>query len=76
VVSREERGISPAELAEVLNVRERTLLLIERNLYTPSLRLAFLASEYLGERVEEVFWVGQAPLPPRSGPAGREAGGE
>ncbi len=73
---REERGISPAELAEVLDVRERTLVLIERNLYTPSLRVALLASEYLGERVEKVFWVGQAPLPPRSGPIGGEAGGE
>ncbi len=70
---REERGISPAELAEVLNVRERTLVLIERNLYTPSLSLALLASEYLGERVEIVFWVGHAP---QSGLAGREAGGE
>jgi DNA-binding XRE family transcriptional regulator len=70
---REERGITPAELAKVLNVRERTLVLIERNRYTPRLRLALLASEYLGEPVEEVFWVGQAP---QSGPAGREAGGE
>jgi DNA-binding XRE family transcriptional regulator len=70
---REERGISPTELAEILDVRERTLALIERNLYTPSLSLALLASEYLGERVEEVFWVGHAP---QSGPADREAGGE
>ena len=73
---REERGISPAELAEILDVRERTLVLIERSRYTPTLSLALLASEYLGERVEKVFWVSQAPLPPQSGPIGGEAGGE
>ena len=52
---RVERGMSQAELAEVLSVSRQTINAIETERYTPSLPLALALARYFETTVEEMF---------------------
>ena len=43
------------ELAKMVNVRRETIVFLEKNKYTPSLRLAFDLSRIFNKSVEELF---------------------
>ena len=52
---REARGLSRAELADVLGVNYQTVGYLEREEYAPSLHLALRIATYFGLPVESVF---------------------
>jgi len=54
-VPREQKGWTQVEVTDLIGVTTPTLNAIERNLYTPSLLLAFGIAEALNTNVAEVF---------------------
>ena len=52
---RVERGLTQGELAIRVNVRRETIVFLEQNKYTPSLRLAFELAKVFGVTVETLF---------------------
>ena len=50
-----ERGLTQGELAKRVNVRRETIVFLEQNKYTPSLRLAFELAKVFGVAVETLF---------------------
>ena len=52
---RTEKGISQADLAELLNVSRQTVISIENGRYDPSLPLAFAIARAFGMSIEDVF---------------------
>jgi DNA-binding XRE family transcriptional regulator len=52
---RAERGISRRALAEAVGVHYQTIGYVERNEYSPSLRLALKIAEYFEVPLEVVF---------------------
>jgi putative transcriptional regulator len=51
-------GLSQQQLAEALGVSRQTINSIEKERYTPSLPLAIGLARFFGQRVEEIFHVG------------------
>jgi putative transcriptional regulator len=51
------KGLSQAELGEVLEVSRQTINAIETGRYSPSLPLAIKLARFFGRTVEEVFHV-------------------
>jgi putative transcriptional regulator len=62
-VLREQKGSTQVELADPIGVATPTVNAIERNLYTPSLLLAFDIAEALNTNIAEVFPPGLRRLP-------------
>ncbi len=56
-VARAEKNVSQEELATMVGVTRQTISSIETGQYTPSALLAFLLSDRLGKRVDELFFV-------------------
>jgi len=56
-VARAERNVSQEELAAMVGVTRQTISSIETGQYTPSALLAFLLSDRLGKRVDELFYL-------------------
>lgn len=52
---RKEKGISQAELAELVGVRRETVGKLENGMYNPSLKLAMDIAKVFGCTVEELF---------------------
>ncbi len=52
---RAEKGMSQADLAELLNVSRQTVISIENGRYDPSLPLAFAIARAFGMSIEEIF---------------------
>lgn len=52
---RKERGLTQAELAEVLGVSRQTVNAIENGDYNPSTSLAIKLSSFFGTTVNEMF---------------------
>ncbi len=52
---RAEKGISQADLAELLNVSRQTVISIENGRYDPSLPLAFAIARAFGMSIEDIF---------------------
>jgi len=52
---RTERGLTQAQLAEVLGVTRQTVIAVEQGRYSPSLELAFQIARALGWSIDEVF---------------------
>ena len=52
---RTEMGLSQQQLGEAMDVSRQTINSIEKERYTPSLRLAIALAQYFGRSVEEVF---------------------
>lgn len=65
-VYRAMHNLTQEELAGMLGVTRQTIYAIEREVYDPSLELAFKIAQLFGVRIEEVFtyprW--RPPLPP------------
>jgi putative transcriptional regulator len=54
-VLRAERGLSRQDLAEGLGIHYQTVGYLERGEYSPSIELAFRASEFFGLPIEAIF---------------------
>ena len=55
-VFRAKHDMTQEALAEKVGVTRQTILAIEKNKYTPSLKLAFDIAEAFGESIEKVFY--------------------
>lgn len=60
---RQGSGLSQKELARQLGLNHRSVGYLERQDYTPSLRLAWRAADYFGVELEDVFYRGEHPSP-------------
>lgn len=56
-VLRAGREMTQEELAEKVGVTRQTILAIEKNKYSPSLKLAFEIAEVFGVGIEKVFYL-------------------
>lgn len=56
-VARAEKNVSQEELATMVGVTRQTISSIETGQYSPSALLAFLLSDRLGKRVDELFYL-------------------
>lgn len=56
-VARAEKSLSQVELARLVGVTRQTISSIETGQYCPSALLAFLLSERLDKRVDELFFL-------------------
>jgi putative transcriptional regulator len=52
---RARNGYTQGELAGLVHVRRETIVFLEQNRYTPSLRLAFDLAKLFGVTVESLF---------------------
>ena len=52
---RKERGLSPAELAEAVEVTRQTIISLEGGRYNASLALAHKLAKYFGTSIEALF---------------------
>jgi putative transcriptional regulator len=52
---RTDRGLTQAQLAELLGVTRQTVIAVEQGKYSPSLELAFQIARALGRSIDEVF---------------------
>ncbi|EQF25691.1 helix-turn-helix family protein [Clostridioides difficile CD160] len=50
-------GMTQQQLADLVYVTERTIISIEKELYTPSLMLAYRISEIFGTTVEDLCYL-------------------
>jgi putative transcriptional regulator len=53
---RTERGLTQAQLAELLGVTRQTVIAVEQGRYSPSLELAFQIARALGRPIDQVFF--------------------
>lgn len=56
-VLRAKHNLTQEELAEKVNATRQTISAIEKNKYSPSLKLAFDISQAFGVGLEEVFYI-------------------
>ena len=54
---RAERGLTQAELAELVGVTRKTVNTVENGIFTPSALLAIKLAKALGVTVEELFTI-------------------
>ncbi|MHB1420867.1 MAG: helix-turn-helix transcriptional regulator [Bacillota bacterium] len=59
VVWRAEKGWTQLDLAKKLGVSRQTIISLEANRYSPSLKLAFEISFVFGKDINEVFQYGE-----------------
>ncbi len=52
---RKERGLNQDDFAKAIRVSRQTVSSIETGKYNPSLELAFVISDFLGKKIEEIF---------------------
>lgn len=60
-VARAEKNLSQEELAKLVKVTRQTISSIETGQYCPSALLAFLLAQRLEKRVDELFYLEEAP---------------
>jgi len=56
-VLRAKNNITQEELADRVSATRQTILAIEKNKYSPSLKLAFDIAQAFGVGIEEVFYL-------------------
>ena len=54
--ARMERGLSQAELADMVGATRQTIGLIEAGGYNPSLKLCTAICKVLGKTLDQLFW--------------------
>ena len=54
-VERAKKNITQAQLADQVGVRRETIVFLEKGKYNPSLKMAYLISRVLDEKIEEIF---------------------
>jgi putative transcriptional regulator len=52
---RARKDLTQAQLAEQVGVRRETIVFLEKGKYNPSLKLAYLISRVLDEKIEDIF---------------------
>ena len=52
---RAEKGMTQAELAELVDVSSRTIISLEKGQYNPSVVLAHRITQVFGKTIEEIF---------------------
>ncbi len=52
---RARKNLTQAQLAEQVGVRRETIVFLEKGKYNPSLKLAYLISRVLDEKIEDIF---------------------
>jgi putative transcriptional regulator len=52
---RARKNLTQAQLAEKVGVRRETIVFLEKGKYNPSLKLAYLISRVLEEKMEDIF---------------------
>lgn len=52
---RARKNLTQAQLADQVRVRRETIVFLEKGKYNPSLKLAYLISLVLDEKIEEIF---------------------
>jgi putative transcriptional regulator len=52
---RARKNLTQAQLAEQVGVRRETIVFLEKGKYNPSLKLAYLISRVLDEKIEDLF---------------------
>ena len=52
---REEKGMTQQQLADRVHVSSRTIISLEKELYNPSLLLAYRIAELFGVTVEDLY---------------------
>ena len=52
---RARKNLTQAQLADQVGVRRETIVFLEKGKYNPSLKLAYLISRVLDEKIEEIF---------------------
>ena len=52
---RAEKGMTQAELAELVDVSSRTIISLEKGPYNPSVVLAHRIAQVFGKTIEEIF---------------------
>ena len=52
---RAEKGMTQAELAELVDVSSRTIISLEKGQYNPSVVLAHRIARVFGKTIEEIF---------------------
>ncbi|HNR25822.1 MAG TPA: helix-turn-helix transcriptional regulator [Methanobacteriaceae archaeon] len=61
---RARKNLTQAQLADEVGVRRETIVFLEKGKYNPSLKLAYLISRVLGERIEKIFIFEEDDLQP------------
>lgn len=56
-LSRVEKNLTQAELAEAVGVTRQTISLIEAGRYNPTLRLCLQIARALGKTLDQLFWI-------------------
>lgn len=59
---RARKDLTQAQLAEQVGVRRETIVFLEKGKYNPSLKLAYLISLVLDEKIEDIFLFGEEDL--------------
>jgi len=54
--ARVEKGLSQADLAQLIGVSRQTILLIEQNQYNPSLMICRAICKALDRTLNDLFW--------------------
>ena len=54
---REARGLTQAQLGELIGVSRKTINTVENGVYVPSTVIALKLAAALGEPVEMLFWI-------------------
>ncbi|MEN6329240.1 MAG: helix-turn-helix transcriptional regulator [Methanobacteriaceae archaeon] len=52
---RARKDLTQAQLADKVGVRRETIVFLEKGKYNPSLKLAYLISRVLDEKIEDIF---------------------
>ena len=52
---RARKDLTQAQLAEQVGERRETIVFLEKGKYNPSLKLAYLISRVLDEKIEDIF---------------------
>lgn len=59
---RARKDLTQAQLAEHVGVRRETIVFLEKGKYNPSLKLAYLISRVLDEKIEDIFLFSEEDL--------------
>ena len=59
---RARKDLTQAQLAEQVGVRRETIVFLEKGKYNPSLKLAYLISLVLDEKIEDIFLFSEEDL--------------
>ncbi len=54
---RSERGLTQADLGEIVGLTRQSIIAIEKGRFTPSIHTALMLAAALNTTVDELFWI-------------------